>query len=60
MGIFDERLMKSKDSHTFYKRFIDDGIGIWTEEEDALERFHQHANSIHEDIKFEMICNKEE
>lgn len=59
MRKFDEKLMENEEKPFFYKRFIDDGFGIWTGGEEALERFHQHANNIHEDIKVEMRWNKE-
>ena len=39
---------------TFYKRFIDDGFGIWTGSEEDLKEFAAFANGIHGNIKVEL------
>ena len=38
----------------FYKRYIDDGFGIWDVDLDSLLKFTEHANNIHENIKIEL------
>ena len=30
----------------FYKRFVDDGFGIWTHSQEQLEMFLEYANNI--------------
>lgn len=45
---------------TFYKRFIDDGFGIWDHGEESLKAFCAHANSIDPNIKVELRWNRRE
>ena len=54
MRKWDERLLQFRYKPTFYKRFIDDGIGIWTHGLDSLIEFEKYANSIHNNIKVEL------
>ncbi len=54
MRKWDEQLMNSVDRPVFYKRFIDDGFGIWTKGVEALQQFVIVANSIHPNIKVEL------
>lgn len=60
MRKWDEKLLDFDSKPIFYKRFIDDGFGIWTEGIDKLEEFKDHANKIHENIKVELRWSKEE
>ena len=39
---------------SFYKRFIDDGFGIWEHGVEALKEFTEFAHSIHDNIKVEL------
>ena len=41
----------------FYKRFIDDGFGLWTHGSDELMKCIDYANKIHENIKVELRWN---
>ena len=43
----------------FYKRFIDDGFGLWTGSLEMLEKFTEYANSIHRNIKIELRYSME-
>ena len=54
MRKWDEALLQFRASPYFYKMFIDDGFGIWTEGEKELKLFTQHANSIHPSIQVEL------
>ena len=38
----------------FYKRFIDDGFGIWTHVVEELVKFQAWANGIHPNIQVEL------
>ena len=38
----------------FYKRFIDDGFGIWTHGVEELVKFQAWANGIHPNIQVEL------
>ena len=49
-----EALLQSEIKPYFYKRFIDDGFGIWTGSIGELKQFTDHANSIHENIQVEL------
>ena len=60
MRKWDEKLLKFKSKPFFYKRYIDDGFGIWTEGLDSLLEFADYANTIHSDIKLELRWSKEE
>ena len=50
---WDEELENFMKQPLFYKRFIDDGFGLWTEGEFSLQAFAEHANSIHKNIEIE-------
>ena len=54
MRKWDEALLQSEIKPYFYKRFIDDGFGIWTGSIRELKQFTDHANSIHENIQVEL------
>ena len=54
MRKWDEQLMKYEKQPLFYKRFIDDGFGLWTEGEESLKAFGKFANEIHQNIKIEL------
>ena len=54
MRKWDEALLQSEIKPYFYKRFIDDGFGIWTGSIEELKQFTDHANSIHENIQVEL------
>ncbi|KAK3089910.1 hypothetical protein FSP39_007586 [Pinctada imbricata] len=59
MRTWDEKLLEFPKSPLFYKRFIDDGFGIWTGSVDDLLDFGKHANNIHQNIKIEMKWSEE-
>jgi len=44
----------------FYKRFIDDGFGIWTHGEDDLQKLLNHAKKIDPNIRVELRSNSTE
>jgi hypothetical protein len=54
MRHWDEELGKHEKQPSFYKRFIDDGFGIWEHGAEELIKFQQYANSIHNKIKVEL------
>ena len=54
MRKWDEELMRRNKTPMFYKRFIDDGFGIWEHGQDELMEFLEHANKIHKNIKVEL------
>ncbi len=54
MRTWDRKLSEFITQPVFYKRFIDDGFGIWTAGQDSLEAFAQYANQIHKNIKIEL------
>jgi hypothetical protein len=58
MRKWDEQLLKYEQNPLFYKRYIDDGFGIWGGDLKSLLRFVDHANSIHENIKIELRWNR--
>ncbi|CAG2190284.1 CFT1 [Mytilus edulis] len=58
MRQWDKALEKFKEKPLFYKRFIDDGFGIWTHGEQKLKEFMDFANSINDKIKVELSSNK--
>ena len=60
MRKWDERLLEFEENPFFYKRYIDDGIGIWDGDIDSLLRFTEHANNIHENIKITLRWSREE
>lgn len=57
MRQWDKALEKFKEKPLFYKRFIDDGFGIWTHGEQKLKEFMDFANSINDKIKVELRYN---
>jgi len=54
MGHFEHRVEREYTGHLpeFYKRYIDDGIGITTMERSELDLFINFVNSFHPSIKF--------
>ena len=54
MRKWDEELMSANKVPAFYKRFIDDGFGIWLGTARELEAFIIHANAIHENIQVDL------
>ena len=54
MRTWDDELMKAQKTPIFYKRFIDDGFGIWIGTGQELEEFARYANSIHGNIQVEL------
>ena len=60
MRKWDEKLLEFETEPYFYKRYIDDGFGIWTAGLDSLLKFADFANNIHGDIKLELRWSKEE
>ena len=59
MRSWDEKLARFPLQPFLYKRFIDDGFGIWEHGQEALEQFYKHANSIHPNIKVELRYSAE-
>lgn len=58
MRKWDEQLLEHHIKPAFYKRFIDDGFGLWPGTEEELKEFADHANSIHPSIKVELRYSK--
>ena len=54
------KLLQFETKPFFYKRFIGDGFGIWTQDFDSLLKFADFANNIHSDIKLELRWSREE
>lgn len=54
MRKWDEELGKADKTPMFYKRYIDDGFGLWEHSIEELLQFQQHANQIHPNIKVEL------
>ena len=54
MRKWDELLMSYEKSPLFYKRFIDDGFGIWHGNAVELQAFAEFANGLHPNIKVEL------
>ena len=51
---WDEEFQKARVTPLFYKRFIDDGFGVWTGSKEELKEFAVFANIIHGNIKVEL------
>lgn len=60
MRKWDEALLEAPVTPLFYKRFIDDGFGVWTGSETELEEFAAYANSIHDNIKVELRYDRKQ
>ena len=58
MRKWDEELIKY-DRPMFYKRYIDDGLGIWTGSLQSLQEFARYANNIHSSIQIELRYSQE-
>ena len=54
MRKWDEELLKYTKAPLFYKRYIDDGFGVWDADLDSLLKFTEHANGIHKNIRIEL------
>ena len=54
MRKWDEKLLEYERKPFFYKRYIDDGFGIWDEDLKSLQYFQEYANNIHENIKIQL------
>jgi hypothetical protein len=54
MRKWDQQLVADVPDLLFYKRFIDDGFGVWTGSVHDLLQFQQKANSIHGNIQVEL------
>jgi hypothetical protein len=54
MRSWDKELLGHPKTPIFYKRFIDDGFGVWTEGVEALQEFAAHANRIHGNIQVKL------
>lgn len=59
MRKWDEQLLTYEQNPLFYKRYIDDGFGIWGGDLKSLLRFVDHANNIHENIKIELRWSRQ-
>lgn len=51
MRKWDEQLLELPQKPNLYKRYVDDGIGIWTEGGKSLLEFASHANAIYPRIQ---------
>ena len=58
MKKWDEILFTAPIQPAFYKRFVDDGFGVWTGTETELKEFTAFANTIHKNIKVELRYHK--
>ena len=58
MRKWDEELIKH-DQHLFYKRYIDNGFGIWTGTLQSLQGFPRGANNIHSSIRIVLRYSQE-
>ena len=60
MRKWDEKLLEYQRKPLFYKRYIDDGFGIWDGDLKSLMDFKDYANSIHTNIKIQMRWSKDQ
>ena len=58
MRKWDEELIKY-DRPMFYKRYMDDGFGIWTRSLRSLQEFARYANNIYSSIQIELRYSQE-
>ena len=58
MRKWNETLFTAPIQLAFYKRFLDDGFGVWTGTETELKEFAAFANTIHKNIKVELRYHK--
>ena len=58
MRKWDETLFTAPIQPAFYKRFVDDGFGVWTGTETELKEFAAFANTIHKNTKVELRYHK--
>ena len=54
MRKWDENMFTAPIQPAFYKRFVDDGFGVWTGTKTELKEFAAFANTIHKNIKVEL------
>ena len=54
MRKWDEKLLAYHHKPFFYKRYIDDGLGIWDGDLQSLMDFKDYANKIHTNIKIQL------
>ena len=54
MRKWDEKLLEYGHKPFFYKRYIDDGFGIWDGDLKSLQDFQEYANKTHENIKIQL------
>ena len=54
MRKWDEKLLAYQHKPFFYKRYIDDGFGIWDGDLQSLMDFKDYANKIHTNIKIQL------
>ena len=59
MRKWDEELLEYRHQSMFYKRYIDDGFGIWTGTLETLQEFALYANTIHKNIQIELRYSQE-
>ena len=54
MRKWDEQLLEYQHKPFFYKRYIDDGFGIWDGDLKSLQDFKDYANNIHTNIRIQL------
>jgi hypothetical protein len=60
MRIWDRKLSEFRFQPLIYKRFIDDGFGIWTHGIESLQQFTEYVNSIHSKINIKLRHNNKQ
>ena len=60
MRKWDEKLLEYQHKPLFYKRYIDDGFGIWDGDLKPLMDFKDYFNNIHTNIKIQMRWSKDQ